>query len=224
MKKLMSLLLCAALLVTAAPAAFAYTPENDSDTVTRIPVNELADLAMNDSLVLDDGAVLTRITYDEYVSETATYNGITDNEVIKNEPVLPQSGSGAYYYYGFTKTQALDKNNWFKATLVATLRLYVYNSYAQIEGISGISTKLASGLYLCKWQQQSVSSYPDENDSTSFPCGRIDIMGDGYFYVEPNISVSEQATLEGCGFTIGAAPTLYWTSPELFLRGSYQCY
>lgn len=222
MKKLISAFLCIVLLVTAAPVAFASAPENDSDTVTMIPTNEVTSLAINESFVLDDGAVLTRISYDEYVRETAIYNGVTENEVIDSEPARAQPNGGSYYY-GYTKTQALDSNGWFNATLVATLRLYAYNGYGQIEGISDIKTRIASGLYLCKWEHGGASSTPAENGS-GFPCGRVDIVGNGHFYFDVSLNYTQQQTVEGCGFTAGGGAGVYWTSREMWIFGGYQCY
>ncbi len=223
MKKLISAFLCTALLVTSAPVAFASAPENDNDTVTMIPTNEVTSLAINESFVLDDGAVLTRIPYDEYVRETATYNGVTEKEVIDSEPARAQWDGGGSYYYGYEKTQALDSNGWFNATLVATLRLYAYHGYGQIEGISDIKTRIASGLYLCKWEHDGSTSTPAENGS-GYPCGSIDIAGNGHFYFDVSLNYNQQQTVEGCGFTAGGAAGVYWTSREMFIFGTYRCY
>lgn len=223
MKKIICSLLSAALIMSSATVAYAATP-TDEDT-TALPVNELVDLNLNESIVLDDGAVITRISFSDYLNETARNNGTTLSEAkIENESTeMSTASSGGSYYYNYAQVFGLDGTTTcsFKAQLQATLKITAVNSYAQIDNVSAVYTTPVAGSYSYQWIQSAA--YSDSNTGT-FPTGKVNLFGDGYFTVQTQTSTEGSVSLSGLGFSRSLSTSTFWTSQTLHMRGSYQCY
>ncbi len=244
-KKIVSLVIAVALIGTSS-AAFAFNTneqarlsnpiegndlavENETASPTRIPVNEVANLAVNESLILDDGAVLTRISNDEYFSEVAKNSGISIDEAkrIDNSIEYVSANGGGYSHFNYSKTENVSSNSLcpFKATLEALIDLYIYNSNAEITNVTNIGTRRASGLFVGTWNETGTPDYKIlYPDTGTFPAGKVEIRGRGYFQVDANVAANLGYNMEGFGFSLSATPQVGWTSKTLWMSGTYQCY
>ena len=140
----------------------------------------------NDYIVLENGARLIRISYDDYLKTIAENQCITYDEA-KNIDKLKEalSDEGEFSYYKYIKVFGLDGTleSKYKAQLEATIKLYSNNSSSQIENVSSIKTSLVSAPSNCEWVQTSGDCYPGI-DSEEYPTEEVSLAGDGYFKIE----------------------------------------
>lgn len=178
------------------------------EKTTALPVSDLKNLKLNDSLGLEDGAVLTKITYEEY------FEKLNDNKEIKVKSESAEKTSiddDEYSYYYYKKVIGLDGSDKceFKAQLDAVLILNDSNSYAQIVDAFPNKTHLVTGPHNCEWVQMSVDRFPAIKENNS-PLEKVEFLGSGYFDVK-------------FGFPFDLLTTCGWSSPTLYMVGRYQC-
>lgn len=178
------------------------------EKTTALPVSDLKNLKFNDSLTLEDGAILTQITYEEFFEKLADNE---ENEVKSESTEKTLTDDETYNYYYYKKVFGLDGSDEceFKAQLDAVFILDDSNSIAQIEDVLPISTRLVSGPRNCEWVQMSVDRFPALKNNDS-PLEKVEFLGSGYFDVKFEFPYDLLTT---CG----------WTSPTLFMVGRYQC-
>lgn len=177
------------------------------EKTTALPVSDLKNLKLDDSLTLEDGAILTKITYEEYLKM------LTDNKEINSDNAKLESFEialtydEAYSYYYYKKVFPLDGSDEcdFKAQLGAMLILDDSNSYAQIVDAFPIKTHLVTGPNNCEWVQSAVDSFPALGNNDS-PMEKVELFGRGYFQVKYSFP-----------FEFG------WNSPTLYMAGRYKC-
>ena|GEM_PF-3431277 len=181
---------------------------NDRRTITGdVGPLKKSNFEANDYIVLEDGARLIRISYDDYLKSIAENRCITYDEA-KNIDKLKEglSDAGEFSYFKYIKAFGLDGTLAckYQAQLEATVKLYSNNSLAQIENVSSIKTSLVSAPLNCEWVQTSVDCYPGI-DSEEYPIEEVALVGDGYFKIE-SISL------------FGITPI--WTSDNLFMTSN----
>ena len=140
----------------------------------------------NDYIVLEDGARLIRISYDDYLKTIAENRCITYDEAKDIDKLKEGLSDGREFsYYKYIEVFGLDGTLEckYQAQLEATIKLYSNNSFAQIENVSSIETSLVSAPLNCEWVQTSVDSYPSI-DSEEYPTEEVALVGDGHFKIE----------------------------------------
>ncbi len=177
------------------------------EKTTTLPVSDLKNLKLNDSITLEDRAILTKITYEECLRKLADNKDIYSDKVKSESTEKTLIDNETYSYYYYKKVFGLDGSNEceFQAQLDAILILDDTNSSAQIEDALPINTRLVSGTYNCKWVQSAVVRSPVLENNNS-PMEKVEFLGRGYFQVNYSFP-----------FEFG------WTSPTLYMVGSYQC-
>jgi len=172
-----------------------------------LPISDLKNLKTNDSMTLEDGTILTRITYEEYLKMLTNNKEIYPDKAKSESFEIASTYDEAYSYYYYKKVFGLDGSDEcdFKVQLDAILILDESNSYAQIEDVLPIKTRLVSGPHNCEWIQSAVDSFPALGNNDS-PMEKGELFGRGYFQVKYSFP-----------FKFG------WNSPTLYMAGRYKC-
>ena len=213
--------------------------DHSEDAVTPIHASALETTGIGDSLVLDDGAKLTRISRSDFIDQiTASQNVsaqaaeeiLSDSqaEAVKNNPIRQGSdlkaNAGGYYYFNYSKEFHLrnKSSNPYRATLGADLYMWSDGQYAQIEKVCSVYTAAVPGLSRCTWK--SLATAYNIPAGGSFPTGVIDLLGDGQFKVTSSWNAGVSANLQGLGFSYSTGGSDIWTSEILHMIGTYRCY
>lgn len=226
MKKCITSLLSVALILSCMSSVYA-SDYRETNELTMVDVDELTELSINESTVLDDGTVVTRISYSDYLNETARNNKTTVCEVQNQEEHgMINSINSNEFYYNYSKECGLDGTSTckFRAILHATLKLWTNGANAQISNCSAVYTTASAGSYNYEWIEAASYSDPPVNDSNSFPVGVIYLFGDGQFKVTTSTSTEGSVDLEILGFSRASQTSKIWYSNTLHMRGSYQYY
>ncbi len=241
MKKLFSRIICMALLLTVFAGPSASASSNDSaDAITPIHTGMLEATNLGDSVVLDDGAELTRVSRSDFISQIAAAQNVSVQKAeqilitsqakkLENNSATQNSTSGfgkvQYYYFNYSKVFHLQNktSNPYRAELVANLYLASDGQYVQIEDVEAVYTARVSGSYSYDWLPLAAYSNP-KSGSSSFPTGQVDLFGDGQFKVVTAWSAGTAASLEGWGFNVSGGGNTIWYSQRLPMQGHYQCY
>ena len=171
-----------------------------------LPIADLKNLEINDSLTLQDGTILTRITYEEYLRMQ------DDSEYEYPDEMKPESTTkdkGAYSYYYNEVAFGLDGSDEceFKAQLESVIILDNTNINNQIVDAFPVKTSLAAGPNNCVWIQSAVDRFITI-EYNGQPLNEIELFGRGYFYLK---------------FDNPFIKTFGWTSPTLYMVCKYQC-
>jgi hypothetical protein len=171
-----------------------------------LPIADLKNLEINDSLTLQNGTILTRITYEEYLRM------LDDSEYEYTDEMKPESATkdnGAYSYYYNKVAFGLDGSDEceFQAQLESVIILDNTNINNQIVDAFPVKTSLAAGPNNCVWIQSAVDRFITIKYNGQ-PLNEIELFGRGYFDLKFDIPF-----IKTCG----------WASPTLYMVCKYQC-
>lgn len=233
MKQFQKTILCLGLCMLASTPTFAQSNLSSDGNVNSISSNTIEDNAMETSIdisnielgeivTLPDGAVLTPISKEEYLSRLADEKNISLEEASRLES-LNVNNSRQLYYYDYSKTFSHPKNPNFSAILQATLKMWGSGMYRQIEDVMAISSKRNSGLYTYRWIQTDAYSDPREG-SASFPTTSVTLGAKGYFEVTTTSSLDISGDLPGFSLSSSAGWEYVYESETLSMRSTYSLY
>lgn len=160
-----------------------------------IPTEELTHLSLNESSILPDGAVITRIS--RYDFETSDNSAIDSTEINRENSFTDQTmrgfGGGGSYYYDYVRTYYLNNqsNCPYKADLHAKLKIYAVNSYAEIQDVKMVYSCLTPGSAPATWTDLGSGFEPEEK----FPCGKVALYSDGNFTVNTQVTSGVDVSL-----------------------------
>lgn len=218
MKKLICSLLSVALILLCVPSAKASSAPNGNANadLVELPTWQLAKLNVGDSITLDDGAVLKKISYCDYSKGASRNNGIAINKNVAYDD--PYVG-----YYNYSKEFGLDGTSTckYKALLQATIKIWCNGSNAEIEDVVSVYTTASAGEYNYEWIQSAAYSDPRGGDKSSFPRASVKLFGDGQFKVTTQNSSQGSVDLAGLGFSRAYSTSNIWYSKTLHMRSSY---
>ena len=209
------------------------------DAITPIHTSMLEAADLGNSVILDDGAKLTKVSRSDFISQIAAAQNISAQETekiltasqteeMKNNTTMQRAAlkanAGGYYYFSYSKEFHLQNkaSNPYKAQLCAQLYMWSDGQYAQIEKVRTVYTAAITGLSPYTWT--SLAATYNIPGGGSFPTGIIDLLGDGQFSVTTTWSAGESAKLGDLGFSYSGGGSNIWTSDILHMRGTYQCY
>lgn len=194
---------------------------------------DISEAKLGGEIILPDGAKLTPISRDEYISILAKEKNISIQQAYEIETRSSKSYLGTsallsttaspYYYYNYSKVFTYSKNSHFKAELVATLKVYSSGSFRQINDVMAISSRRYAGLYDYTWSQLTAWSDPQPG-SSKFPTTSITLGASGYFEVSTSYSIDLSTDLPG--FSVGGSSggQHIYQSNTMFMSSSYSVY
>lgn len=226
MKRIITSLLCVALLfVSAIPSAFAVESASVQKFSTQLSAEELTHLSLNESKVLNDGAVVTRISRYNYETSDESNSCNAQSKSLLNQLTLRSNGGGEYYY-DYVRTYYLNNRSDcpFKADLHAKLKLFAVGGYAEIEDVKTVYSCLSPGSATATYHCEG-SGYDINDAKKKFPCGNITLWSDGEFTVNTSVSSGVSVTvLESLGFSQNVTNNYIWTSKVMNMYGNYKTY
>ncbi|MBU5677244.1 hypothetical protein KQI88_12550 [Alkaliphilus sp. MSJ-5] len=186
---------------------------------------DISNIPLGQEVVLPDGAVLTPISEEEYMTRLAKDKNISLKEAyemeLKNLSSLRSSGNT--FRYNYSKTFTYSRNSSFKADLEATLSIYTGGSFRQINEVLGVGTRRRSGLY--DFDFIETYSYSDPlQGSSKFPVGTVHLGANGYFEVVVSGSVGGSIEVPGFTFEASVGQDAIWLSRTMSMDGSYSVY
>lgn len=138
---------CLCLFLVSLITVCAKIDETDDSSANMISAEiDMEDMKSQRIITLPDGATLTPISQDEYISILAIEENIpyTEAYFLENPNTATPSRDGTTYYYNYSKNFTYSKNTNYKATLFATLKIWADGSYKQIENVTGVGSKIAA--------------------------------------------------------------------------------
>lgn len=221
MKKLLSFLLIIVLTLSLTTSTFAVS--NNSGTVKAVP----------------EAIKVVDITYDEYIKIIADEKGISIDEAKKldmeqnqkNEKKLAKNfpnlksvnslDSGSYSYQTIEQIFTYPYNSSFKAAITATIKIYTYGSFRQINYVQGISSRRVAGLYEYSWVQSYVWQDPGNEQ---MPCTSVNLGAVGYFEVTVSKSLGLSGGLPGFSISGELSNDVIYQSNTLSMQTTYSVY
>lgn len=227
-KLLLTLVLCTMVISSVGNFALAETisSENDKPFFTTQGVVDISNIELDKNVTLSDGAVLTEISFDEYVSRLAKARSISLQEAYEIESRdISLMSRGEYKYYDYSRVFEYKYNKNFEGEVNATIKVYISSdtSFRQIEDVFGISSKRKSGLYVYTWTETSAWSDPREG-SSQFPTLSVTIGVDGYFEVTITGSVGGSVDLPGFSVSGEYSWGNTYISRNVPVRATYRVY
>lgn len=248
-KKLFLLLgLCAMIITTTANPVSAKTiSSKDIKSHPTIQAKiDISGIELGGKVILPDGAILTPISKDEYVSTLAKEKNISIQEayemekrdserilaskmekrdsksLLESASTLALQSSIIYYYY--TKNVTYSGNQSYSATLQATLKLYNSGSFRDIEDVLAVSSRRNTGLYTYTWNQTSAYSDPGMG-SSDFPTTSVSLFADGYFEIVTSVNLEASGEVVP-GFSLGGSigGNYIYDSETMYMEGYYSLY
>ena len=207
-------------------------------TVTPIHASALEAAGIGDSLVLDDGAKLTKLSRSDFIDQVGASQNVSAQAAEKllsasqakavNLRLVQQEGNlkargGSCYYFNYSREFHLQNqfSNPYRATLGAALYLWSDGQSARIEQVCSVYTAMVPGLSRCTWAPLAGAyNVPARG---SFPAGAVDLLGDGQFTVTSPRDAGVPENLQGLGFTASTGGSEDWTSEILHMVGTYRC-
>lgn len=204
-RKLLSIMLCIALMLAMAVPAFAD----------------------DEPRWIEGETIVVDLTYEEFIAKTAELNGISEEEAVQLYKNIREAdkcdGPIPYvdmveHYQSVSRTFTYSKNRTYSASSEATVLLLSKGPYVQIEGVSGCATRISSGTSTASWVQL-YNSYDG-----SFPGTSVTFIGRGYFTESRTSTVGGGINLEGFTMngTIGSTTT--YSSDSMDLIWTYKVY
>lgn len=192
-----------------------------------VDISDFSDeIQLGKKIVLPDGAVLTPISKDEYVSKLAKEKNISIEEAYKleSENISLYGATSTISYVDYEKDFTYSGNSYFKATLLATIKIQKWQGgAAQIENVLSVSSQRKSGLYEYDWIETDSFSDPTENGS-GYPVTSVVLTAKGYFEVTVDVSVEGSVNLPGfsIGGSVGTKDT--YISKNMPMRSTFSVY
>lgn len=220
-KLLLSLMVCTMLVGMMRNTVLAQASIEDNTKVNA--VIDISDIELKEKVVLPDGAVLTQISFDEYVSILSEEKGISLQDAYKLES---REGirllAGETIYYKYSKVVEYYENRSYSAKLLATIKIYTSGSFREIRGISGVGSRPNSGTHDYDWIE--VYSWTDPYDSLDFPTTQVTIGATGYFEVRVSTTVGVGMDIPGFSAGVDYGGETIFTSNDVNLEGTYRVY
>lgn len=201
--------------------------ESDATMYSVIDIENYSnEIMLGKKVVLPDGAVLTPISKDEYVSRLAKEKNISIEEAYELESAdnSMSRSTSIESYIDYSKDFTYPGNSSFKSTLLATLKIKTWQGGAvQIQNVLSVSSQRKSGLYLYDWVQTDAFSDPTENGS-GFPVTKAVLTAKGYFTVEVDTSVTGTVKLLGFSIDVTVGTVIKYISNNTVLRDTVNLY
>lgn len=198
---------------------------NLSNTVELEATVDISNIELGEKVVLPDGAVLTPITQEEYISRLAAEKNISFQKAYSME--LKDSEyqilSGTTYYYDYVKRFTYSRNSSFKADLEATIKIYTDGSFRQIDDVLDVASRRAAGVYDNDWIETSAYSDPDQG-SDEFPVTSVTLGAKGYFEVRTTFELNVSVDLPGFSAGGGSGGEFIYQSETMSMRSTYSVY
>jgi len=183
---------------------------------------DVNNIELREKVVLPDGAVLTQISFEEYVSRLAKENNISIQEAYRLEPNM-NLASDDITYWNYSKEFTYRDNKNFSAELEATIKLYNRGSFREIKDVMGVGSRIASGRYKHSWIQTRAWSDPKEG-SSKFPTTSVTLGASGYF--EARVSMGGGLGMDIPGFSFQGdihGESIYYSN-TMNMEGTYRVY
>lgn len=229
-KFLLSLSVCAAIAtMVVSPVSAQSNPSNTLEGATTMEATiDISDIELGKKVVLPDGAILTPITQEEYLSRLAAEKNISLKEAYNMEATSLRvqslfAPSSTTYYYDYVKTFSYSKNTTFKADLQATIKIYNSGSFRQIDDVITVSSRRRSGIYDYEWIETDAYSDPDRG-SSEFPVISVTLGAKGYFEVRTSFSLDLSVDLPGFSAGGSSGGEFIYQSDTLSMRSTYRVY
>ncbi|MFA9397447.1 MAG: hypothetical protein ACERKV_04170 [Clostridiaceae bacterium] len=190
---------------------------------------DISQINLGEKIILPDGAILTPISKDEYVSKLANEKNISiweANEMQSRTTLLSLNylmTSGTIYYYDYAKTFTYTGNSNFKADLEATLKIWSSGSFRSIENVLTIGSRRTSGIYNNDWIETAKFSDPQPN-SSSFPVASVTLGANGYFQIKSTYNYSITGGIPGFSASSSVGGEYIFKSSTMNMRGYMSLY
>lgn len=123
-------------------------------------------------------------------------------------------------YMTIENTQKYSQNTNFSAKVMATLKIYSYGSFRQINDVTGVGSARVSGMYNYTWNQNYAWTSPTSSQLQASPATAIDIGATGYFSIVTSVGVS----VGGFGVSGSTGTDVTQTSDTMNLTYHYSLY
>ncbi len=184
---------------------------------TMVSVIDLSKLELGEKIILEDGAILTPITVEEYAKVVENEKSIPIDETLRLEEIAKSSSS--IYYYTYTKQFSYPQNSGFKATMEATIKCSRVGVHTQIQAVYGLATRGSAGTYSYTWIQ-TAAFY----DAPYWPANNVKLFGRGYFEVNTALTGSISGGLPGFSVSASTTNNIIYRSDTLYMNGQFQAY
>lgn len=195
---------------------------NNTNSMISSTIN-LADMELGEIIVLEDGAVLTPISQEEYIQRLAKEKGISIQEATSIEKNSAKNTTRVSYYYDYEKKFTYEENSQFKAQLEATIKIYSQGGdYRQIDEVLGVSSRGISGTSGYEWIETSAYSDPEGGD---FPTWKVTLGAKGYFKIVNEVSLGGSVEIiPGFSVESSGSSSIIYTSETMNMRDTYSLY
>ncbi len=181
MKKLLSILLVLALILSMSISAFAAEPYTAQDTWEEISFEEAVIQKMNyDNITYEEAEAELREAEERILAELGMTNTMSRQNAARSNPIQ---------YYNYSKTCTYDQNSNYSCLLLATICTFLdYGTTRYIDSVLGTATQRAPGVNDYEW----VETVPAWS-RISYDKRSVDLGATGYF----TFTTSYSTTIDG---------------------------